>query len=155
MEGVGTIEPVEPVVDKPLLYIRIRVREFPELTRSLVAWLREDPNLGGRLRVRGSLTQTGGLFEGVVQVLSVALGAGGVGAVLAGSLSTWLGQRHSDIELIVDDRDGRRVELNARRVRDVPELLDQVARMLDEAQASQTPVLDEASLSQTLETEAP
>ncbi|WP_157106982.1 effector-associated constant component EACC1 [Nocardia arthritidis] len=56
----------------------------------------------------------------------------------AGSLSTWLSQRHSDIELMVDDRDGRRVELKARRVRDVPELLDQVARMLDEAQASQT-----------------
>ncbi|MFI2230430.1 effector-associated constant component EACC1 [Nocardia testacea] len=144
-----------PSVDRPLLYIRNRGQHWPDETRSLLAWLRDDPNLNGRLQLRAEFLQTGGLAEGIVQVLSVALGAGGVGAILAGSLSTWLTQRHSDIQLIVDDQDGRRIELGARRIRDVPQLLEQVARMLDEAQSSQTPALDEAQSGQTAETEIP
>jgi hypothetical protein len=121
------------------LYVRIHGRGYPEETRSLHDWLRDDPDLSGQVQLAKRVRETGGLAEGIVQVLSVALGAGGVGAILAGSLSTWLTQRHSDIKLIVDDRDGRRVELDAHRVRNVPELLEQVARMVDEAQPSQTP----------------
>lgn len=75
-------------------------------------------------------------------MLSVALGAGGVGALLACSISTRLTQRHSDISLIVEDRSGHRVEFDAQRVRGVPELLDKVAQILDEAQPSQTPEID-------------
>lgn len=66
---------------------------------------------------------------GVVDVLTVAFGSGGVGAVLAGSLSTWLVNRRADIKLTVTGRGGDKLELDARRVRDVAEVLRDMERL--------------------------
>lgn len=54
----------------------------------------------------------------MLDVLVVALGSGGAGAVLATSVSTWLSQpRRADVKLTVTAEDGRHIGLDARRVR--------------------------------------
>ena len=68
---------------------------------------------------------------GVLDVLVVALGSGGAGAVLATSVSTWLSQpRRADVKLTVTAEDGRHIELDARRIRDPAVLLREVERLL-------------------------
>ena len=111
----------------PLLHIRLD----QEQAKSLVDALRGDPVLAEQLRFEAAFRQSGGASYAVIQILSVALGSGGVGAVLAGALSTWLSQRTSDVELTISEPNGRRVEVDAHRVRDTPELLRQIAQMLD------------------------
>ncbi|WP_227984198.1 effector-associated constant component EACC1 [Nocardia spumae] len=114
--------------DDPILYMRLTVDEVPLLMK----WLRADPELSDRLVLKAKVRQSGGVADATVQLLSVALGSGGIGVVLARSLSAWLAQRSSDVKLTISDPNGRRVELDAHRVRDAPQLLDQVARMLDQ-----------------------
>jgi Effector Associated Constant Component 1 len=68
---------------------------------------------------------------GVLDLLEVALGSGGAGAVLATSVSSWLSQpRRADVTLTVTAEDGRHIELDARRVRDPAVLLREVQRLL-------------------------
>jgi hypothetical protein len=54
---------------------------------------------------------------GAVEILSVALGSGGAGAVLAGALATWVQTRRARISVeLVQDEAGetvRRVEVDA------------------------------------------
>ena len=54
----------------------------------------------------------GGAFDALV----VVMGSGGMGAVLAGSVSTWLSQRHSDVKITVTTESGRKVEVDSKRV---------------------------------------
>nr|WP_232542398.1 hypothetical protein [Nocardia bovistercoris] len=95
-------------------------------------WLRDDPELGDLLTLDAKFRQSGAIAEATVQVLSIALGSGGIGVVLARSLSGWLANQRSDVKLTISDANGHKVELDARRVRDTPQLLDMVARMLSE-----------------------
>ncbi|WP_216903482.1 effector-associated constant component EACC1 [Nocardia alni] len=115
---------------RPLLQIRLG---HPDDASSLIEWLRRDVELSEQVQMQVKVRYTGGSIDAAVQVLSVALGSGGVGAMLANALSTWLTQRHSDITLTVSAPDGRRIELDAHRVHEMPQLLDHVAQMLNTA----------------------
>lgn len=99
--------------------------------RSLLDWLGHEDALRGRVRLEPVFKQTGGQMGGWLEVLTVALGSGGAGAVLTASLSTYLANRRSDVTLTITGRDGTVGELSAQRVRDVPELLDRVEQLLD------------------------
>ncbi|MGH2844047.1 MAG: effector-associated constant component EACC1 [Solirubrobacteraceae bacterium] len=100
------------------------------MLRSLLEWLRHEDALRGRVCTVHAPVRPGEM-GGVLEVLEVALGSGGAGAVLAGSVSTWLSQpRRADVTLTVTAEDGRRIELDARLVRDPAVLLREVERLL-------------------------
>ncbi len=117
---------LSPAEEPPLW---ISVGDDPDDLRSLVGWLRREDRLRGRVSFRPGAHPVDGEMGGVAEVLSVAFGAGGAGAVLAGSLSTWLANRRADLKVTVTARDGAKVELDAHRVRDVAEVLRELERL--------------------------
>ncbi|MGH3426526.1 MAG: effector-associated constant component EACC1 [Pseudonocardiaceae bacterium] len=123
-----------PSVSDPHLSISA---EDGDVLRSLLDWLRHEDALRGRVRT-GHAPVRPGEMGGVLEVLEVALGSGGAGAVLAGSVSTWLSQpRRADVTLTVTAEDGRHIELDAHRVRDPAALLREVERLLRKEDSEQ------------------
>ncbi len=107
------------------------------MLRSLLDWLRHEDTLRSRVRTARTPVRPGEM-GGVLDVLEVALGSGGAGAALAASVSSWLSQpRRTDVTLTVTAEDGRRIELDARRVRDPAVLLREVERLLRTESAEQ------------------
>lgn len=97
--------------------------------RLLLDWLRREDALRGRVRpVTAPIGpgQMGGIMDAVV----VAAGAGGMGAVLAGALTTWIQQRRADVRLTITGEDGRKIEVDAKRV-DPQALIRDVERLLE------------------------
>ena len=94
---------------------------------SLWEWLRSEPDLRGCVRVAPALPGEAEMGA-VVDVLTVALGSGGAGAVLASSLNTWLRQRRSDVTITVSTPGRRTVQLEARQAADPLPLLREVLR---------------------------
>lgn len=121
-------------VSDPLLSISA---EDGDVLRSLLDWLRHEDTLRSRVRTAQTPVRPGEMGAGVLNVLTVALGSGGAGAVLATSVSTWLSQRHADVTLTVTAEDGRHIELDARRVRDPAVLLRTLERLLRPAGTEQ------------------
>lgn len=114
----------------PLL--RITVAEDPDALQSLTDWLRHEDDLRGRLRLEPSGSGTGEEMGGLLDVLTIAMGSGGAGAVLARSLSTWLTQRNAEVKVTVSRSDGRSVEVHARvRPDDVPGLMREISQLVD------------------------
>ncbi|WP_433684682.1 effector-associated constant component EACC1 [Nocardia sp. CA-119907] len=96
--------------------------------RSLHDWLLHDDGLRGRVRLVHS-DVVPGQMGGVLDALVVAVGSGGMGAVLAGSLSTWISQRRSDVKITVTNSDGVEIELDGKRV-DAETVIREVGRLL-------------------------
>ncbi|MET7880334.1 hypothetical protein ABZS52_25820 [Micromonospora profundi] len=94
---------------------------------SLFGWLQRTDEFRGRVR---TVPRQPGPHEmgGAVEMVSVALGSGGAGAVLVGALTTWLQTRRARItvELAVDETGEtlRRVEVEASNAASVKELYD-------------------------------
>jgi hypothetical protein len=92
---------------------------------SLFDWLQRDDEFRGRVR---TLPRQPGPHEmgSAVEILSVALGSGSAGAVLASSLATWLQTRRAriSVELVVSEAGEtiRKVEVDARNAAEVKEL---------------------------------
>lgn len=85
--------------------------------RSLLRWLRRDDDLPGTA-VRLMPATPGPEEMGAVgDALVVALGSGGVGAVLARSLSVWVQHRTSDLKLTFHGKKGT-VQLDGKRIKD-------------------------------------
>lgn len=101
------------------------VDDNPGELYALFSWLQRDGELRGRIR---TLPRQPGPDEmgGAVEFLSIALGGGSVGAVLAGSLSTWLQTRRAriSVELVVSESGEtiRKVEVDASSSAAVKEL---------------------------------
>ncbi|MFD2417236.1 effector-associated constant component EACC1 [Amycolatopsis pigmentata] len=108
----------------------IRAAQGADELRSLHDWLRRDDALRGQVEPVHADVEPGQM-GGVLDALVVAVGSGGMGAVLAGSLSTWISQRRSDVKLTVTIEDGRKIELDAKRV-DPQTVIRDIARLLDE-----------------------
>ncbi|WP_181793563.1 effector-associated constant component EACC1 [Streptomyces sp. WELS2] len=102
--------------------------------RSLADWLRHEDGLRGRVRPFQS-PPAAGEMGGALDALAVAVGSGGMGAVLANCLSTWISQRRSDVRITVTTRDGRTVEVDGKGV-DPQALARDIERLLngDEAE---------------------
>ncbi|MGH3866315.1 MAG: effector-associated constant component EACC1 [Pseudonocardiaceae bacterium] len=113
-------------VSDPLLSISA---EDGDALRSLLDWLRQEDTLRGRVRTAPTPVRPGEMGA-LDAALVVALGSGGAGAVLAASVSSWLSQpRRADVALTVTAEDGRRIKLDARRVRDPVVLLREVQQL--------------------------
>lgn len=98
---------------------------------SLWEWLRVEPHLRGHLGVEPALPGEAEMGA-IADVLTVVLGSGGAGAVLASSLNIWLRQRRADVTIVVSTLGGRTVQLEARQVADPLPLLQEVLRDSDE-----------------------
>jgi hypothetical protein len=98
--------------------------------RSLWDWLRREEELRGLVRPVERPSRPGEMGA-VLEALTVAVGTGGVGAVLAHSVSVWLEQRTSDLKVTITGGDGRHVELDARRVRDLQAVFREVNTLLE------------------------
>ena len=91
----------------------------------LDSWLSQEPELRGRVKPEETAPAAGELGV-VAEVLVAALGSGGAVSALAVSLRGFLSQpRRSDVRIIVEGPDGRRVALEAKRVGDVEGLVQQ------------------------------
>jgi hypothetical protein len=80
---------------------------------------------GGIRAVRGPVGDTE--LGPVVELLTVALGAGGAGTVLASSLKTWLMTRRTTAKITVESA-GRSVTLDIQTAADVAPLLEQIIK---------------------------
>ena len=92
----------------------------------LTDWLTQEPELRGLVSAIPAAAKVGEL--GVLSdALVVAVGGGGTVSVLAASLKALLAQpRRSDVKIVIANTDGRRVEIDARRIPDVEALVRQV-----------------------------
>jgi hypothetical protein len=96
---------------------------------SLWDWLRHEPRLRGRLTATSAPAPEEAMGAPVELVVALT-SAGGLAAVLARTLSSWLvereRQRRSDVTVKVTGPDGRVVQVSARRVPDSEQLLRSV-----------------------------
>jgi Effector Associated Constant Component 1 len=109
--------------------VRIAVDGRDTDAESLWDWLRNEPELRGRVRANSAPTPDGAMgapTELVVQAAATMAGAGALWVALSRSLSVWLTQRRSDITVKVTGPDGRQVSLNAKRVADPEKLLREI-----------------------------
>jgi hypothetical protein len=97
---------------------------------ALGEWLQGEDELRGRIRtVHGAIGETE--LGPVVELLTVALGAGGAGTVLASSLKTWLITRKTSAKIIVKSG-SRSVTLDIQTADKVAPLLEQVLKASDD-----------------------
>ncbi|MEU5088962.1 hypothetical protein [Streptomyces sp. NPDC021356] len=101
---------------------------------SLRDWLAAEETLRGRVELRVQAPKPGQMGS-AFDVLAVALGSGGAGAVLARSLSTWLVQRRADVTVRLSRQDGREVTVEVQRARDPQAVIQAVSRLLDGGEA--------------------
>ena len=91
----------------------------PELLPSLADWLNSEDALRGRVRVIRPAPEPGKMGT-AVELLSVALGSGGAGAVLVRSISAWLTQRRSEVSVSLKDADGREFQFSSTSAKEDP-----------------------------------
>jgi hypothetical protein len=109
--------------------IRIAGGTGEELT-ALGEWLAGEDELRGRVQIAGNPvgdTELGSIPD----LLTVALGTGGAGTVLASSLITWLQTRRTTAKITVESA-GRSITLDIQTVGEVAPLLRQVLRAGDD-----------------------
>jgi membrane-associated two-gene conflict system component 1 (EACC1) len=106
--------------------IRVAAADAETELRSLRDWLATEDELRGRVALR-STTPRPGEMGAVVDVLTVAVGAGGAATVLAGALTTWLRTRRSDLTVeVTDTEQGRTVKLTGSNIKDPEALVREV-----------------------------
>ena len=97
---------------------------------ALGEWLQGEDELRGRIRtVHGAIGETE--LGPVVELLTVALGTGGAGTVLASSLKTWLLTRRTTAKIIVKSA-GRSITLDIQNAGEVAPLLEQILKAGDD-----------------------
>ncbi|MFJ5924367.1 hypothetical protein ACIQF6_17390 [Kitasatospora sp. NPDC092948] len=132
-QNVGMIIAMDLTASMGARLLRITVVDDRDrdALQSLFDWLRLEDELRGRLRLEASRSARPGEMGALLDVLTVALGSGGVGAVLASSLSAWFSQRRAEVKVVLT-RDGRSVEVDARVAKDeLPGLMREIGRLVD------------------------
>jgi hypothetical protein len=113
--------------------ISVRAADEVEALHALESWLRDEPELRGRVSPVRAATRAGEMSGGLVEALAVTLGSG-VSAALVRSLPIWLKQQRSHVDIQLKRRDGQTVRVKADNVRsgDAEEL---IRRALDDTPA--------------------
>lgn len=108
-----------------IVQLSVKGDEPVEELAELSDWLHQESELRGLVSPGDAVPRPGELGA-LSDLLMVAVGSGGTLSVLAASLKVFLAQpRRSDVRIVVTAPDGRRVELDAKRVGDVEQLLRQ------------------------------
>ena len=89
---------------------------------SLEDWLLREPQLADCSVAMPPATPAEGQMGAISEVLVVALGSGGTGAVLAGALTTWLRTRVNDLTIRIHTENGD-LEYQARSTKDPNDLM--------------------------------
>jgi hypothetical protein len=91
---------------------------------TLESWLRDEPELRGRVRPLRAAPRAGEMSGGLVEALAVTLSTG-VSAALVRSLPVWLRQRRSRVEIVLKKDGGETVRVTADNLRhgDAEELI--------------------------------
>jgi hypothetical protein len=107
----------------------LQIEAPPELLVSLANWLNSEDVLRGRVRAVRPAPKPGEMGA-AVELLTVALGSGGVGAVLVRTICTWLSRRDSEISVSLKDADGREFTFSAKSAkRDPSEVFSEVSAL--------------------------
>lgn len=99
-------------------------------TISLANWLRSERALQGHIRMvrsKPSEAELGGAFE----LVTVAIGSGGLATVLAGSLTTWL-QNRTKVRIRIS-RDGQTIDIDAHNIQNAADLIQRIMELPDES----------------------
>jgi hypothetical protein len=112
--------------------VRLGSTDSMEEFTSLLQWLRRDRDLQGRVRARRVVPhqeELGGAFE----LISVAIGSGGIATAFVTSLGSWLSSRRSEQSVSVTV-DGKSVQVtrNSTTPIDETELLNLIKQTLNE-----------------------
>jgi hypothetical protein len=112
------------------LQLRVDGDDADRHLRALHTWLRREDEFRGRVALRNRPIEDGQM-GGALDFLIILVGSG-TGVTLARSLSTWLTQNRADVKvtIAIDDK-GRKVTVDARRAKDVPELIREVKGLLE------------------------
>jgi hypothetical protein len=104
--------------------------EVPQQYLFAVAeWLLDVQALRGRVKPARPVPRPGEMGA-AVEVLTVALGSGGVGVALVRSLCTWLTQRRTDVTVKLKAADGREVTVDVQRARDPDAVIREAAALI-------------------------
>ncbi|MFE9580128.1 hypothetical protein ACFYO1_27340 [Nocardia sp. NPDC006044] len=98
---------------------------------SLAGWLRDERELTAPVRLCASPIGDGRL-GGAFELISIAVGSGGLCTVLASSLSTWL--QHRPRTIVKIGRGDLSIEVDSGHVKDLSELIGKLAEIVDEPQ---------------------
>lgn len=94
---------------------------------SLWEWLREEPQLRGRISANSPPSPDGTMGAPIELIVALATSTGGTMTVLARAMTRWLiereRQRRSDVVVKVRAPDGRQVSVSAQRAADSEALL--------------------------------
>jgi Effector Associated Constant Component 1 len=107
----------------------LQIEAPPEYVFAIAEWLSDERELRGRVRPVRQVPSQGEMGT-AVDVLTVALGSGGVGVALVRSLCTWLTQRRADVTVKLKSPDGREVTVDVRRARDPDAVLREAAALI-------------------------
>lgn len=109
---------------------RIWINDRPaEDLAGLGEWLNDEDELRGRVQtVHGPIGETE--LGAVTDLLTVGLGGGGAGTVLASSLKSWLLARRTAASLTVEYA-GRSVTLDVQTAAEVMPLLERILNVLE------------------------
>jgi membrane-associated two-gene conflict system component 1 (EACC1) len=108
--------------------------QHPRTLKNLQDWLLNEPALLDCRVSRPPAIPEPGQMGAVSEVLVVALGSGGSGAALAGSLSVWLSTRVNDMTLKIRTQKGE-VNFHARSTKDAKELIEAITPLISETDA--------------------
>ncbi|MGW3209169.1 effector-associated constant component EACC1 [Streptomyces sp. NPDC001135] len=116
------------------LHLRLQVSAEPGVGTgtylgSLRDWLAAEEALRGRVELLARTPQPG-RTGAAPDVLAVALGSGGAGAVPAQSVSAWLVQRRADVTVHVSRSDEREVTVEVRRTSEPQVVIGTVGQLL-------------------------
>jgi hypothetical protein len=111
----------------------IRIHDSSPGVQDLVAWLRREESLRGKVRLSETTIRPGdmGAISGAV---TVALGSGGAIAVLIQSLFGWVRhrQRNGRAHLTIRSEDGRTMELDVNGLENPDALIKRAMTLLDD-----------------------
>jgi Effector Associated Constant Component 1 len=102
--------------------LRITVDGQDSDVESLQDWLHGEPEFRGQLR-QGEAPGPEGAMGAVADVI-IGVVSSGAATTLAKSLQVWLTQRRADVILKISGPDGRKIDLDAKRIPDAELLLN-------------------------------
>lgn len=111
----------------------LRVEVPPEDLASLASWLTDNETLRGHIRPEQRSPEPGQMGA-VVDVLTVALGSGGVGVALVQSVCAWLRQRRPAVTITLRGADGQSLRIDLQQAHDPEALIRAAGTLLGDAE---------------------